>query len=95
VVEVIKTVEVEKIVYQDRIVYRDPPVEPVVVVENKLYDSQDYLDWVEAGEPSGQHEHTFSHTHDGVQHSHRIVHPDGQADNWEREHDGWDGVFHE
>ena len=107
IVEIFKIVEVpgetvyvevptEKIIYRDKIVYRDPPPEPpLVIIENKVYDSQDYLDWIAAGKPSGTHEHIFSHTHDGVPHKHRIAHPDGQADNWDREHDGWDGVSHE
>lgn len=57
-----KIVYQDRIVYQERIVYRDPPVADPVIVEDKLYDSQDYLDWVAAGKPSGMHEHTFTHT---------------------------------
>ena len=83
-------------VYRDKIVYRDPPPpEPPVIVEDKVYDSQDYLDWVANGRPAGQHEHTFTHTHNGKRHGHRIAHPDGQADNWDREHDGYGGITHE
>ena len=100
-VEVEKIVYEEKIVYQDRIVYqerivyRDPPVADPAIVKDKLYDSQDYLDWVAAGRPGGMHEHTFTHTHHGVRHRHRIAHPNGQADNWDHEHDGKEALPHE
>ena len=85
----------DRIVYQDRIVYRDSPVADPVIVTDKLYDSQDYLNWVAAGKPAGMHEHTFTHTHHGVRHRHRIAHPNGQADNWNREHDGQEALTHE
>ena len=97
--EVIKEVPVEviieKIIYQTEVVYQTPPETPPTIIENKLYDSQEYLDWLENSKPDGQHEHTFWHTHNGKRHGHRIVHPNGQADNWEREHDGYGGVSHE
>ena len=88
-------VEVPVTVTKTVVVYQTPPETPPVIVENKIYDSQDYLNWVNNGKSAGQHEHTFWHTHNGKRHGHRIAHPDGQTDNWEREHDGYGGVSHE
>ena len=88
-------VEVPVTVTETVVVYRTPPETPPVIVENKVYDSVDYLDWVENGRPSGFHEHTFFHTHHGTRHGHRIAHPNGQQDNWDREHDGYNALAHE
>ena len=107
-VEVIKEVVIERVVEKEviievpveviveKIVYQAPPETPPVIVENKLYDSQEYLDWVADGKTdSGVHEHTFWHTHHGKRHGHRFIHPNGQADDWEHEHEGYGGLEHD
>ena len=104
IVEVIKEVYIEipvevpipEIVREVKTVYVERNNnETPTIVENKIYDSTEYLNWVKNGKPNGKHQHTFWHSHDGKRHGHRFVHPNGQEDNWEREHAGFSGLTHE
>ena len=90
-VEVIKEVPVEKIVEVVKTVYvtETPPIS-VTVTAGAIYTEQGYHN-----PPTGFHAHKFTHTHDGATHTHRVIHPDGEQDDWDREHDGFSGLAHD
>ena len=89
VVEVIKEVPVEKIVEVVKTVYvTETP--PISVTSGAIYTESGYHN-----PPHGFHAHTFTHTHDGATHTHRVIHPDGEQDDWDREHDGFSGLAHD
>ena len=105
-VEVIK--EVIKEVPVEKTVIREVPVERIVEVVRTVYlesDEQtgpiqvtDGAVYTEAGyhnPPAEFHAHEFSHTHDGATHTHQIIHPDGENDDWDREHAGYAGLAHD
>ena len=102
-VEVIKEVPVEKIVEVP--VIKEVPVEKIVEVVKTVYVTETDPISVTAGAtytepgyhnpPTGFHAHTFTHTHDGATHTHRVIHPDGEKDDWDREHDGFSGLAHD
>jgi hypothetical protein len=89
-VEVIKEVPVEVEVIKT--VYVEVPAEPeqISVTEGAVYTEADY-----GNPPEEFHAHEFEHTHDGATHTHQVVHPDGQKDDFEREHDGHDSLDHD
>ena len=101
--EVIKEVPVETIVEVE--VIKEVPVEKIVEVVRTVYVTEDDPISVTAGAtytesgyhnpPNGFHAHQFTHTHDGATHTHRIIHPDGEKDDWDREHNGWAGLAHD
>ena len=84
----IREVPVPQIVKEIEYIYRDR--EPISVTEGKIYTESGYNN-----PPSGFHSHTFTHTHDGATHTHRIIHPNGEQDDWGREHDGFSGLVHD
>lgn len=73
-------------------VFVEVPVEEIVesITQDAIYTEEGY-----DNPPEGFHRHTFTHTHDGVRHTHEIIHPDGEQDDWDREHDGWSGLSHD
>lgn len=91
-IEVVKEVPVEKIVEIIKTEYIEVPVDsdPISVTEGKIYTESGYNN-----PPHGHHTHEFTHTHDGATHTHRIVHPNGEQDDWDREHDGFSGLAHD
>lgn len=98
-VEVVREVEVPVTVI------KEVPVETVVEVIKTVYVTETAPTAVTAGAiyteagyhnpPHGFHAHQFTHTHDGATHTHRIIHPDGEKDDWDREHDGFSGLTHD
>ncbi|RKU21039.1 hypothetical protein C6499_22735 [Candidatus Poribacteria bacterium] len=88
-VEVIKEVPVEKIVEVVRTVYVTE-TDPISVTAGATYTEPGYHN-----PPAGFHRHSFTHTHDGATHTHRIIHPNGEKDDWDREHNGWAGLAHD
>ena len=91
-VEVIKEVPVETIIEVIKTVYVGVPTQrqSISVTEGAIYTESGY------NNPSdGSHAHEYTHTHNGANHTHRIVHPDGEKDDWDREHDGFSGLAHE
>jgi len=88
-VEVIKEVPVEKIVEVVKTVYvtKKPPIS---VTAGAIYTESGYHN-----PPNGFHAHQFTHTHNGATHTHRIIHPNGEQDDWDREHNGWAGLAHD
>ena len=88
-VEVIKEVPVEKIVEVVKTVYV-PETPPISVTSGAIYTESGYHN-----PPHGFHAHEFTHTHDGATHTHRVIHPDGEQDDWDREHDGFSGLAHD
>ena len=91
-IEVIREVPVEKIVEVIKTVYVEVPAAPetISVTEGKIYTEPGYNN-----PPSGFHSHTFTHTHDGATHTHQIIHPNGEQDDWAREHNGFSGLMHD
>ena len=88
-IEVIKEVPVEKIVEVVKTVYvTETP--PISVTAGAIYTESGYHN-----PPNGFHAHEFTHTHDGATHTHRIIHPNGEQDDWDREHNGWAGLAHD
>ena len=72
-------------------VFVEVPVEEIVenITQGATYTEEGY-----DNPPEGFHRHTFTHTHDGARHTHEIIHPDGEMDDWDREHDGFIGLSH-
>ena len=96
-VEVIKEVPVETIVEIIKTAYITEYIE-VPVSEPKAVSVREGATYTEQGyhnPPNGFHAHSFTHTHDGATHTHRIIHPDGEKDDWDREHDGFSGLAHD
>ena len=98
-IEVIKEIPKVKIVevpVQDIVeaitVYVEVPAqpEPVHVTAGATYTEAGYADT-----PEGFHPHSITHTHDGAEHIHKFIHPDGEADDWDRAHDGFSGLTHD
>ena len=81
-VPVVKLVEVVKTVY------RQGPSQ--TATDGATYTSSAYTNL-----PSGWHRHTITHTHDGATHTHRLAHPNGEPDHWDRLHDGYSGLTHD
>lgn len=88
-VEVIKEVPVEKIIEVVKTIYVKA-ADPISVTAGATYTESGYHN-----PPNGFHAHTFTHTHDGASHTHRIIHPNGEQDDWDREHDGFSGLSHD
>ena len=88
--EVIKEVPVPQIVEVIKTVFVAAEEEPISVTEGETYTEANYHN-----PPAGHHAHRFTHTHDGAEHTHEFVHPNGQADNWKHEHDGYGGLGHD
>ena len=92
IVEVIKEVYIEVTVEvpgPERIVEVLVKPEPVVT-EGAVYTVADYDD-----PPTGFHSHSIEHTHSGAEHTHKFVHPNGEQDDWERAHNGFNGLAHD
>lgn len=89
-VEVIKEVPVEIIVNQIKTIYRDTDTGAVSVTAGAIYTEPGYHN-----PPTGFHAHSFTHTHNGTTHTHRIIHQDGVPDDWEQEHRGFSGLAHD
>ncbi|MDE0086544.1 MAG: hypothetical protein OXU23_12575 [Candidatus Poribacteria bacterium] len=72
-------------------VFVEVPVEEIVesITQGATYTEEGY-----DNPPEGFHRHTFTHTHDGARHTHEIIHPDGEMDDFDREHDGFSGLSH-
>lgn len=88
-IEVIKEVPVEKVVEVVRTVYVNES-NPISVTAGATYTEAGYHN-----PPAGFHAHSFTHTHDGATHTHQIIHPNGEQDDWDREHDGFSGLAHD
>ena len=73
-------------------VFIEVPTEEIVesITQDAIYTEEGY-----DNPPEGFHRHTFTHTHDGARHTHKIIHPNGEKDDWDREHDGWSGLSHD
>lgn len=108
VVQIIKEVMVEvpgETVYVEVPVIKEVPVKEIVEVVKTIYVTETDPISVSTGAiytesgyhnpPSGYHAHEFTHTHDGATHTHRVIHPDGEKDDWDREHDGFSGLAHD
>ena len=89
-VEVIKKVPVEVIVHRIKTIYSDTATGTVSVTAGAIYTESGYHN-----PPNGFHAHEFTHTHDGATHTHRIIHPNGEQDDWDREHNGFSGLAHD
>ena len=89
-VEVIKEVPVEVIVNRIKTVYSDTETGTVSVTAGAIYTEAGYHN-----PPTGFHAHTFTHTHDGASHTHRIIHQNGVPDDWDLEHRGFSGLAHD
>jgi len=72
-------------------VFVEVPVKEIVesITQGATYTEEGY-----DNPPEGFHRHTFTHTHDGARHTHEIIHPDGEMDDFDREHDGFSGLSH-
>lgn len=72
-------------------VFVEVPIEEIVesITQDAIYTEEGY-----DNPPKGFHRHTFTHTHNGARHTHEIIHPDGEKDDWDREHDGFSGLSH-
>ena len=86
-VEIIE-VPVVEIVEVIKTVYRQAPAQTAT-------DGATYTDANYTNLPNGWHRHTITHTHDGATHTHRLAHPNGEPDNWDRLHDGYSGLTHD
>ena len=86
----VETVEVPvvEIVEVVKTVYRQAPSQ--TATEGATYTTAAYRNL-----PAGWHRHTLTHTHDGTTHTHRLAHPNGEPDNWDRLHDGFIGLTHD
>ena len=73
-------------------VFIEVPVEEIVesITQDAIYTEEGY-----DNPPAGFHRHTFTHTHNGARHTHEIIHPNGEMDDFEREHDGFIGLSHD
>ena len=103
-VEVFVTETIEIIKKIPEIEYVEVPVTEVVEVVKTVYrqgpsqtatDGATYTSSAYTNLPSGWHRHTITHTHDGATHTHRLAHPNGEPDNWDRLHDGYSGLTHD
>lgn len=89
-VEIIKKVPVEVIVHRIKTIYSDTATGTVSVTAGAIYTESGYHN-----PPTGFHAHTFTHTHDGGSHTHRIIHQNGVPDDWDLEHRGFPGLSHD
>ena len=73
-------------------VFIEVPVEEIVesITQDATYTEEGY-----DNPPDCFHRHTFTHTHGGARHTHEIIHPDGEQDDFDREHDGFSGLSHD
>ncbi|MCY3744484.1 MAG: hypothetical protein OXH00_26000 [Candidatus Poribacteria bacterium] len=96
---------IKEVCSEKDVIIKEVPVEKIVEVVKTVYVNQDDPVSVTAGAtytesgyhnpPAGYHAHSFTHTHDGATHTHRVIHPDGEKDDWAREHDGFSGLAHD